>query len=349
MKQTINLTSGIVGAILGVLLITSINTNYAASISSNKFQNRNTIIGLIFDPSGSPVSQIYVELQNEVNSTIARARTDDGGRFIFTGLSAGTFKVNILVHGTSYLEHSEDVSLGNFSNLNGSGSRAPDNQYLEIKLRYDKKRFNNGIEGVATSVFAQDVPNSAKKLYERGIAELDENKESGLAYLKKSIEIFPTYFMSLNRLGIEYAKRNENQLALPYLVKAIDINQRSFSSYYALGLICYRLKYFKESLNALQAAIVLEPQSVKAHLWYGAVSRESGNLVQAEKSLLKAKELSKNLPLAEVHYQLALLYNHTNRNKEAADELELYLKIQPDAPNKEQIKNLIAQLRTKAK
>jgi regulator of sirC expression with transglutaminase-like and TPR domain len=46
---------------------------------------------------------------------------------------------------------------------------------------------------------------------------------------------------------------------------------------------------------------------------------------------------------------LAQIYSNSNRYKEAADELEVYLKEAPDARDAERIKTLINQLRAKAK
>ncbi|HEX8198392.1 MAG TPA: tetratricopeptide repeat protein, partial [Pyrinomonadaceae bacterium] len=63
----------------------------------------------------------------------------------------------------------------------------------------------------------------------------------------------------------------------------------------------------------------------------------------------QAKSLNKNNSVAEIHWQLALLYNKLGRNQEAAVELESYLKILPNASNKEDIKNLIAKLRKETK
>ena len=47
-----------------------------------------------------------------------------------------------------------------------------------------------------------------------------------------------------------------------------------------------------------------------------------------------------------LHWQLALLYGRdTNRFADAAKELESYLKIFPEAPNKDTIKKLIKQFK----
>lgn len=70
---------------------------------------------------------------------------------------------------------------------------------------------------------------------------------------------------------------------------------------------------------------------------------------KAEKNLLKAKKLSNN-SLPDIHWELALLYYHDlKRYNEAADELELYLKANPKAENKEQVEKLVKTFRSKAK
>ena len=81
----------------------------------------------------------------------------------------------------------------------------------------------------------------------------------------------------------------------------------------------------------------------------GKIYRELKQFDQAETNFKKAKELSKN-KLADVHWELALLYYYNlNRYADAADELELYLKANPNADNKNQIEKLIKSLREKAK
>ena len=47
----------------------------------------------------------------------------------------------------------------------------------------------------------------------------------------------------------------------------------------------------------------------------------------------------------QIHWQLALLYNQLKRYKEAADELELFLKVEPDAKDTELMKKRIMKFR----
>lgn len=308
----------------------------------------NSISGLVFDATGrQPVSNIYVELQNEVYSNLARVRTDGSGRFMFNGLSSGKFRVKVVPMGTNYLEETQEAEILNFSR---GGRPSSDRVFLEFYLRLDKSKVKTGSPGAGSAVFVQsNLPEDAQKSYEKGVELLDNKKDAGLDNLKKAIEIFPTYYDALNRLGFEYAQRGKYIEAATYLIKAIEVNQRSFQSFYWLGIASHNLKHPKEATEAFRAATILNPQSINAQLWYGIVLRLDGSNELAEKALQQAKTLAKETPVAEIHWQLGLLYNKIARYQDAANELEAFLKLQPNSRDADKIKNLIGQLRSKAK
>ena len=318
-------------------------TNFAQS------QSRNSISGFVYDAiNRNPVADVYVELMNDLSITLKRAKTDGGGRFFFGGLSSGTFKVRVAPYGTNYLEEVQDATITNFRIGNSVTS---DTVYLDFYLRLDKRKINVNQLNPAAVIFVQEVPSSAKKLYEKAVSQFENKKETEIGFenLKKAIEIFPNYFDALNRLGVEYVNHNKFIESLPYLTKAIEVNPRSFLSFYALGIAFYNLKQWKEASEAFRETVNINSQSALAHLKYGMILRIIGNYKDAETMLLKAKELAKESPIADIHWQLALLYNKIERYKEAADELETFLKIQPDSRDSKQIKDLIIQLRAKTK
>jgi len=308
--------------------------------------NSNTLInrieGIVWDPNHSPVADVYVELQNENYSTLQRIRTTSSGRFSFTVSRQGNFNVKVLASGTNYQDATEYVEL--VANTIG-GVPTSDTAYIDIYLKFDKRKINTGISGITEAVFVQEVPEEARRLYKNGLKDIGNNTDKGFGEIEQALGVFPNYFDALNTLGREYVQRKEYQKSLTYLIKSIDINQRSYSSFYALAYACYKLDHRPEALEAARAATIIQPNSVNAQLLYGTLLRFDGSYEKAEKTLLQAKSLSKDTPVAEIHWQLALLYNKLGRNKEAADELDLYLKIQPEADNKKEIKNLIADLR----
>jgi regulator of sirC expression with transglutaminase-like and TPR domain len=74
---------------------------------------------------------------------------------------------------------------------------------------------------------------------------------------------------------------------------------------------------------------------------------KTGKAADAEPHLKRAYEQGgKSIP-TDVHMGLAQIYSGGKRYKEAADELELYLKETPDAGDAARIRQAIKQLREK--
>lgn len=312
------------------------------SFHNESFALINRIEGQVYDQHRNPVPEVNVQLLNEVDSLISYTKTNYVGRFTFAGISTGRFKVKVLPLGKGLLEQSQDVEI-----LAGIRPTSSDTAYVEFFLHPDKKAADTLPQAPPEAIFVQTVPENAEKLFNDGTSDLDKNSDKGLSKIDEAIKIFPEYFAALSRLGKEYVLRKEYQKAFPYLMRAIDINPRSYSCYYRLGYAFYQLKEYAAAVEASKAAVTLGPGATDAQLLYGTVLRISEKYPEAEKVLVKANSLAKGLN-ADVHWQLALLYNRTNRNQMAIDELEGFLKLVPDAPEKVKIQELIQKLKTTA-
>src|SRR4051794_3935083 len=86
------------------------------------FCQGNSISGGVFGADRRPVSDVYVELRDEFSRTLQRGRTNSGGRFSFTGLASGRFKVAVLPYELPYEEQEHEVEIVNFSRPSGNGS-----------------------------------------------------------------------------------------------------------------------------------------------------------------------------------------------------------------------------------
>jgi len=75
--------------------------------------------------------------------------------------------------------------------------------------------------------------------------------------------------------------------------------------------------------------------------------RQAAKLDEAETYLKQGDKLAESKS-PDAHWQLDLLFNDLKRYREAADELELFLKVQPDSKDTELIKKLIQRLRQNA-
>jgi tetratricopeptide (TPR) repeat protein len=321
--------------LLLAIFMTLPGASVAATDPSNVFvaPQANSISGHVSDDRRVPIPDLQVELLNDVDSVIQRTKTDSSGLFMFKRLTEGTFQVRVQTYGTSYIGQTKRVQL----------ERTRAFEQMDFVL-VSKKTLST--TATPRAVFVQEVPEQARKQFERGAALLEkpDQRKEGLETLKKAIEIFPLYFAALELLGTEYVKQQEYEPAIPVLVKAVEVNRRAYPSLYALSVAQYNLKQLPQAVESMRRGIALDQGSVNGNLWLGMLLRQTSKLDEAETYLKQADKLAASKS-PDAHWQLALLFNQLKRYKEAADELELFLKVQPDAKDTELIKKLIQRLR----
>lgn len=302
-------------------------------------ESGSTITGFVFDPQRRPVSQVNVELVNDVNGTLQRMRTDVSGRFVFRGVPQGRFQVKVMPLGTIYEDQTQEVELAGMS---ASGKPIRDTIQKDFYLRFKK----SGSASAAGTIFVQEVPDEAKILYQRAIADLDRARlEDGIGGLESALKIFPDYYLALERLGLLHVTQQKYDKAVEVFGKAVAVNPRSFNGWYGLSVSHYALKQSDAAVETAQKAVTLNSSSADALLALGLSLRQAKRYEESEKPLKQADKVSKGLN-PDVHWHLALLYaKNLNRLNDAANELELYLKTTPDASQNENIKKLIKKYR----
>lgn len=316
----------------------------AATSVAAQTQNRNVISGIITNTEAKPLDRIRVELADEVEMTITQTYTNSTGRYSFRNLTAGTFIVKVHSNG-KYAATRARVNLYNIRN--GSSTQ----EQVDFALKTLAETRGSAIPSNTGSTFAQEVPAEARKLYERATRQLDNKQiEQGIASLKEAIEAFPAYFQALERLGIEYTRRQEYDPAHEALAKAAKINPNGAACLYVLGVAQYHLGYLPSAADSLRRAVLIAPGSPNAtfaHFYLGLSLWKLSRHADAEPHLRKSLELGGNSIPPDVHLYLAQHCSDTQRYKEAADELETFLKLVPDARDAENIRNLIRKLRAK--
>ena len=300
----------------------------------------NRISGHVFGNNRRPVPEVYVELLNEINTVVFRVKTDGGGVYFFIGMAAGRYNVHVRPFGTDYEEETQEVEI---VPAMGSG-KASDNQQKDFFLR-PRKDVNKQL-GVTGVIFAQEIPEEAKKAFDRALVEIEANRsDNGILELENAAKIFPDYYYALDRLGSELLKKQKYVEAGKAFERAVVVNPRSSNSLYGLAYVLYSQDLTTESIDMAKKAVTIAPESADINIMLGIALRKGKQFSDAEKALLKAKKLTKGKS-ADASWNLALLYAYNLKNNRlAADELENYLKINPNHPDVEKLRKLIAQYR----
>lgn len=320
-------------------------------LSVKQISAQNSINGIIFDNNRRPVSNIEVELLDEFERFIKVTRTTTSGVYFFQGLRAGTYFIQIRAVGTNYKAAKERIQIGQTNRTNRTTGAISGSENLQLNFTLEIDTRNNSQTQLNNEViFAQNIPPEAEKYFENALKKIkDEKHDEAIKELENALELFPEYFLALEKVGYEYLAVNKFAEAENAFAKASEINPKSFSAKIGLGIAQYRLGKKTEAAKTIEEAIILDQTSPTTFLFLGKIYRELKEYDKAETNYKKAKDLSQN-KLADVHWELALLYYYNlNRPSDAADELELYLKANPKAENKAQIEKLIKTMREKAK
>jgi Flp pilus assembly protein TadD len=307
-------------------------------------QNFFAVMGTVRDDSGHIVTSLRVSLEDENSSPVGTVFVDSSGRFQFRSLRPGNYRLRVETFGTPFEEQSIPIELQAAPRGAASSSTTEDPTYIDVRLK--RKRTSSATTtGV---VFAQSVPPAAREEYNRGAGNIGRDPESGIASLKKAIEIFPDYFDALELLGTEYVRKEQFTAALPILAHAVEINDKAYGSMYGLGFSLLKLKDFAAAVKWLERAAAGDSANPIVYLNLGLAYGNAGALSDSERALKKAYQLG-GANLADAHLYLAGIYNKQGRFGEAWRELELYLKEAKGLKDKTQIKAMIDNLKAKEK
>jgi tetratricopeptide (TPR) repeat protein len=297
----------------------------------------NSISGHVSNDQHMPLADLRVELLNEVDSVIRTVKTDGSGLFVFRKLSDGTFQVRVQTSNTNYVSQTKRVDL---ARPHGFGAAFEELEFVLLTKDSGGRTAKPGV------VFVQEVPEAARKQFEKAsdLLNKSDKRQEAFAALQSAIDLFPQYFDALELLGTEQVKDRQYEAAIPTLTKALEVNSRAFASSFALGVAQYNVKQIQPAIESFRRAVSINEKSINANLWLGIVLRQTSRPDEAEPYLKRADVLADS-KLPDAHWQLALLFNQLKRYKEAADELEMFLKVQPDARDAELIKKLIQRLR----
>jgi tetratricopeptide (TPR) repeat protein len=295
----------------------------------------NSINGMIFSKnSRTPVGELWVELINDFNVTVSRIKTSSSGRYIFTGMRSGRYTIRIRTAGTEFEEETRDVEI---VNTPIGGRLTSDSLYEDFYLKLSKSATANQVNQV---LFAQDIPKGADEHYKSALKSIEDKKnDEAISYLRNAVGIFPTYFLALQLLGDELSKQSKFDEAYEFYTRSIAVNPKSYQGWYGLAFSASSLGKTAESITAAKKAVEIAPNSAGGSIILGIALRTDKQFKAAETAFLKAKTISGNKN-PNVNWNLALLYYHNLKlYKEAANELESYLKLSPELP-KPEVENL---------
>lgn len=333
--------------ILGMLLLPLAVNAQGGSKSSTGTGGIHTIQGYVFFPSGrSAVGSIVVKLQSLQYSEL-QAIPDSSGTFTFSGLAPGSYTV-VINAGAEYEVSSEGVFIDSDLDLSRMGVRLPPNprRYTVMVHLQPKIRTTSNKPGVVNAALAE-VPEKARKLYEKGVAEARaEDTVKAVESLKEAVSLYPNFPLALNELGVQYLKLRQVNKATDVLREACKLNPEVYTSRLNLGIALLEAKKEKEAEEQLREALKRNSNVPSAHMYLGIALLRLNKLDEAEKELVIATAVNAS-HLGMANYYLGGIYWRKQDYPRAAEQLEKYLQFSPNAPDAERVRATIKDLRSR--
>ncbi|MEO6391862.1 MAG: tetratricopeptide repeat protein, partial [Pyrinomonadaceae bacterium] len=191
------------------------------------------------------------------------------------------------------------------------------------------------------------VPKAALDAYAKGMQGLEKKDEKkALEQFNKALTEYPDFSQALTEAGAIYIKQKNYDKAIELLKRAVALKPESFDAHFNYGAALYYKPDLPGAEAEFRTAIKLREASAMSHMYLGLIVVKSKKYDEARDELDKAINLPGGANIAQAHFILGGLY-YTRDPKRAADELETYLKLQPNAPDAEKTKNTIKELRAK--
>lgn len=310
------------------------------SQSQTSLGGNNSIIGTVFHPSGRPLQQrVRIRL-----STMTRGdrvfTTNENGAFAFRGLPSGSYKITI-DREVEYKPYTTSVDI-----LQTGGGGRPTPTFVTVNIRLEYKGRNKA--GIVSAEFLS-IPEKARIHYHKGTENSKKgNREAAIEEFKQAIAEHSSFTMAFNELGVQYLKLDRLEEADQAFQSALKIDPHSFPALTNRGIAIIMMKRYGEAVPVLRKALKENDQSAVCHYLLGQALANLGLFDEAEKELVVSLKLGKE-QTKEAHRILAIIYSSRGAKKQAAKELETYLKLSPHTPDADQIKEMIRRLKEKQK
>lgn len=279
----------------------------------------------------APAGNILVRLESFNGGVAGQVLTDREGKFVFSSLASTQY--TLTVHAPGYRDFQQSIDLLT--------------QTSDLVYAYLSPEPGREVKHLA--YIDANVPERARKEFERGqIAAADPKKnEIALRHFENAVSLCSTFYEAELKLGTLYMDNREWAKAEAALQRAIIINNKIPSAFFALGELFLLKDRLAEAEKILREGLKLENRSWQAHFALARVYLKKRDLPKAGRQL--ALTLQLNTEIAEVHLLAGDVLMRAGKLDDAAAEFGEYLRLDPKGPHSDEVRGIISRLRVATK
>ena len=297
----------------------------------------NYIAGTVYAPDGFPIrTRMRIKLNSPAWGDII-ATTDERGQFIFSGVAAGTYTI-IIDTEKEFQPVNHQVDIVRDRNI------VPETYSVNIRLREVEGPRSTTKPSVVSAANA-GVPKKALEFYDKA-SQLAREKDyvGAIRELKLAVEEYPSFVSALSLIGMLHLRLNELDKADEAFKAALKIDPEAYEPLLNRSITLLKLSKFKDAETSLRKTLKVKPDSSAAYYYLGRTLNKLGKNDEAEKAFLTCTEKSPG-EFKEAHRLLAAIYLDRGKPERVVEQLEMYLKLVPTAPDAENLRMVIEQIK----
>ena len=206
-------------------------------------------------------------------------------------------------------------------------------------------RFAN-VDEFTLSATTASAPKDAQNAYKKGLDNAKKQKWADAERdLLKAVQVYPRYAVAWHELGRVYQQEQKLDDAARALNEAIRIDPKFASPYGQLAFLAAVQRKWDDVVAHSSQFIKLSPNVPADVYFYSAVAHY--NLQQIDLARDHAREAATRDPqhrIPRAHHLLGVILAQSKEYSEAAEELRLYLKLAPNAPEAAAVKQMLAEI-----
>ena len=290
--------------------------------SANSFE----VVGQVrMAGTGLPASRIPIRLERFGGGVVDQIDTDGTGRFRFSSLQRGYYRVILNVPGFRPAQQDADLQVV---------FRA----FLIFELNAEK----TGPMALLDVIDAR-APAEAREELVRGRAALGKKSyEESIAHLHRAIAVYPEFYEAHLLLGTALMDEREWKKAEVAFQRAAELKAGSAAAILLLGEVYWRQKRYDEAEKALLDGLKLDDKSWHGYFTLGRLYWDLDNIAKSGPAVGRTLQLKPDF--AEAHLLAGNILLKVNQQERALAEYQEYLRLEPKGEFAAQTRELVQKL-----
>ena len=290
--------------------------------SANSFE----VVGQVrLVDSGLPANRIPIRLERFGGGIVDQIDTDSTGRFRFSNLQRGYYKVIVNAPGFKPVQQDADLQVV---------FRA----YLVFELTPEKA----GAMPLLDVIDAR-APAAAREELMRGRTALaGKSYVAAVEHLQKAVALYPDFYEAQLLLGTALVDEREWKRAELAFQRALELKTESTAAILSLGEVYWRENRYDEAEKTLLDGLKLDDKSWHGYFTLARLYWDLGNIAKAAPAIGHTLQLKPDF--AEAHLLAGNVLLRVNQRERALVEYQEYLRLEPKGEFAMQTRELVEKL-----